>query len=127
MVLNGVQYLHSSRLKCPSKMRKENQNGSNGSMITWDDFGCRSDVVQMSFRMSFRSPLGFKNLTYCSVTDLSTQRQAVAQTTNLMFKSNPEKCSSKSTWEENSSLLGNLSGGRGGSPQLNATTYQRMT
>ena len=108
MVLNGVQYLHSSRLKCPSKewilsagnandmlcyffhingymysclffvrlkiqMRKENQNGSNGSMITWDDFGCRSDVVQMSFRMSFRSPLGFKNLTYCSVTDLSTQ------------------------------------------------------
>jgi hypothetical protein len=27
------------------QMRKENQNGSNGSMITWDDFGCRSDVV----------------------------------------------------------------------------------
>jgi hypothetical protein len=27
------------------QIRKENQNGSNGSMITWDDFGCRSDVV----------------------------------------------------------------------------------
>ena len=29
-------------------MRKENQNGSNGSMITWDDFGSRSDVVQIA-------------------------------------------------------------------------------
>ena len=45
----------------------------------WMSFRCRSDVVQMSFRMSFRSPVGFKNLTYCSVTDLSTQTQAVAQ------------------------------------------------
>ena len=73
-------YMYSCLFLCLKiQMRKENQNGSNGSMITWDDFGCRSDVVQMSFRMSFRSPAGFKNLTYCSVTDLSTQRQAVAQ------------------------------------------------
>ena len=44
-------------LRLKIQMRKENQNGSNGSMITWDDFGCRSDVVQMSFRMSFRSDI----------------------------------------------------------------------
>ena len=61
-----------------------------GLLITWDEFGCRSDVVQMSFQMSFRSRLVFRNLQYCSVTDLGLQRQAAIQTTSLMFKSYPK-------------------------------------
>ena len=48
-------------------------------MITWDDFGCHSDVVQISFRISFRLPIGFKNLIYCSVTNLDTQKYVVIQ------------------------------------------------
>ena len=43
------------------QMRKGKQEESNGSMIIWDEFGCRSDVVQMSFKMSFRSRLVFRN------------------------------------------------------------------
>ena len=58
--------------------------------------GTNLDVVQVSFR----SRLVLGNLQHCSVTDLGLQRQAAIQTTTLMFKSKPVKCSSKSASED---------------------------
>ena len=53
---------------CASKFKWEKKTKT-GQMGLWSP-GTTLDVVQMSFRMSFRSPVGFKNLTYCSVTGL---------------------------------------------------------
>ena len=74
-------YMYSCLFLCASKFKweKKTKTGQMGLWSPGTTLDVVSDVVQMSFRMSFRSPAGFKNLTYCSVTDLSTQRQAVAQ------------------------------------------------
>ena len=46
MVLKGVQYLkHSPGNALKIQIRKGKQDGSNRSMITWDEFGCYLDVV----------------------------------------------------------------------------------
>ena len=130
MVLKRVQYLHFSSekkstkevdSKCQQYKRhvflpclffssgcKYEKDSKSGQMGLWSP-GTNLDVIQMSFQMSFRARLVFRNSQYCSVTHLGLQRQAAIHITSLMFKSNLEKCSSKSAsedhFEENSWLL----------------------